>query len=223
MNIKQYPLELENKLHGFHFKKQPSIKIQHYLERIKKKKSTEDFDRYWNIVIPFAEKIYDYCGNMEAANGHDYQVSVDLKKLITDYDGRMENISFYDLGDGNSFWQGILSLYPWHELEMEEEQILEIILHHHVFTNGSEIFFDFNKQSPIDKFLRKNWEGDTIVNTVMILRRVVRGAIDMLKKDDAQYPRYLKFKQSGYCPTCECSFYEDSGKCPECKSNLEYR
>lgn len=104
-NITQYPLELEHKLNGFHFKKQPSIKIRRYLERVKKKKSTEEFDRYWNVKLSLVDKIEAYCTRVESANGADFQMTVNIKKLIIDYDGRMNNITHCDLGGGNSFWQ----------------------------------------------------------------------------------------------------------------------
>lgn len=221
-NITQYPLELEHKLNGFHFKKQPSIKIRRYLERVKKKKSTEEFDRYWNVKLSLVDKIEAYCTRVESANGADFQMTVNIKKLIIDYDGRMNNITHCDLGGGNSFWQGTLSMYPWHELGMEEESILGLILHNHVFTNGRDVFFDFNKQSSIDKFLRKNWAGEATVNVVMILRRVVAGAIEMVEKDDDRYPRYVKITSCGYCSKCDSGFYEDSGRCPECKTVLKY-
>ena len=221
-NVKYYPLELQNKLKGFRFKKQPSIGIRRYLERVKKKKSAEEFDRYWNVKVSLVESVDAFCERVHKLNNGDYMVNVNVKKLILGYDGRMNNIMHCDLGGGNTFWQGILSLEPWCELKMEEESILELILHHHLFTNGEDVFFDFNKESPIDKFLRKHWDGDCIINIHSILRRVVRGAIEMLEKDDDQYPKYLEVVSSGYCRKCECSSFADDGKCFECRGVLEY-
>jgi len=148
---------------------------------------------------------------VESANGADFQMTVNIKKLIIDYDGRMNNITHCDLGGGNSFWQGILSCIRGTNSGMEEESILELILHNHVFTNAGCIL-RLQQAEFYWQVLRKNWAGEA---NGECRYDFTQGGCRRDRDGRERYDRYPRYVRSQLWLLFKMwhGFYEDSGRC----------
>lgn len=231
------PLHLSHDLEGLHFKKRQSLSLRNwyqrqvddYTQRKAKGKNGEwcglEPVEFYRNTYSLSGAVDDHCEKMAQANNHDWECSVDIKRLLKDYNGQMNVVTGTSWGSDGYFWQGILSYDPWYELKMSEDSIIETILRHHVFYDAdANIFFDWNPVSPLNHWLKHQWgiENDVSVNVHTIVRRVLQGIMEVLNKDDDRYPKYHKWVQSGHCPKCDAWMCSPTGHCFECETELTY-
>jgi hypothetical protein len=150
----------------------------------------------------------------------------------------LETVDAYRLSDqwyarfkGGCVWFGVLSYFPWYRITesdkygyLEEEDIWQIILEHHVeidSSGGLRAKFKFNPDSPLNGWLR-TWakENEVIVNLDTLIYFAVKAIIEL--DWSSHYPSTLHFEQVGYCPNCEFSSASKDCRCYECKGELEY-
>jgi hypothetical protein len=95
--------------------------------------------------------------------GNSKDIVKHIKAILEKADFReIDSISSY--GQPVFYWCGCLTAEPWQDLEMEEEDILNAIVKHHLFIdddaeNGIRIVFRANLESPLQKFFTKNSNG----------------------------------------------------------------
>jgi hypothetical protein len=190
--------------------------------------------------IPFIEEIepvsitqmlWEYGEELEELNNHDYQFSFNHNNfLVKQIRELIKTIDFFDFNyiyDYGVYWCGCLMSEPWGDLDMDEETILNLLLHKHtevylVGENSIHTRFMMNEESPLHKFFLKYCDGYG-QNISASYKSMRRKALDrMMKKIKDDLERYGDWIEIGHCGNCGVCFFEENGKCPECQSDLTY-
>lgn len=146
----------------------------------------------------------------------------------------LEKIDFNNLDlihDFGGYWCTCLTEEPFNEIcesKYTEEEFFNLVKEHHLrIKSGKDLelvlYFKNNSKSPLYRFFLKHKDGygGNIAYSITAGLNKLWKAIQKELRNNAD--DYGKFTQGGYCNTCECMMYDDSGICPDCKSELEYK
>jgi len=115
---------------------------------------------------------------------------------------------------GPCYWSGIMSAYPWDQLEYGELSIWKLLLKYHTVVDQKNwvVCFKHNDESPIGKWLRQHTsDGDVPYNVRTLFRTAVKYTLEKYSES------IWSVEPLVYCYHCMMSVaLDEHGKCPEC-------
>ena len=172
--------------------------------------------------VDLYSQILDIENDLLELNNYDWSWSMgsekDILRILNDL---LDDFDFYSvdyLHDYGVYWCGILPDWPFSELDMSEETILNIMLHDFiVVTQDKGIYLSCkptNSKSKLYRFFYKHREdsGGNFEYAINDILNVISKWMIKKIKDDAD--RYGEWEQAVYpvCPKCEqsCHHWESS-------------
>ena len=176
-------------------------------------------------------------GNIEQeilkANNFDWMFQFDVPYTLTKVQEILDKVNFWYEGClyfvSDVYWCGCLTLEPWCDLELPEEDILNKLLKYHTqiaeVNDEHVIRFMMNPKSPLHEFFLKYQDGygGNIPYSSGAMRWKVEEVIDRyLEKELENQGTCLGEGYSAmFCSECGVSFFGYK-KCPECDTELEW-